>query len=117
MGSREEFFSAVKLIGEKKIKPVVDSVLNGLGEAEKGFQLLKEGGQFGKVRLGFLRLPKPKLTSTTCRSQSRLPKTKSPRCRPPLEQDLVHIVTGPALELGSDYSQPESVNAINLCTI
>lgn len=51
MGSREEFFSAVKLIGEKKIKPVVDTVLNGLGEAEKGFQLLKEGGQFGKVSL------------------------------------------------------------------
>jgi hypothetical protein len=55
MGSREEFFSAVKLIGEKKIKPVVDSVLNGLGEAEKGFQLLKEGGQFGKVGLTSLR--------------------------------------------------------------
>ncbi|KWU43914.1 NAD(P)-binding protein [Rhodotorula sp. JG-1b] len=51
MGSREEFFSAVKLIGEKKIKPVVDSVLNGLGEAEKGFQLLKEGGQFGKIAI------------------------------------------------------------------
>jgi NADPH:quinone reductase-like Zn-dependent oxidoreductase len=55
MGSREEFFSAVKLIGEKKIKPIVDSVLNGLGEAEKGFQLLKEGGQFGKVGLTSLR--------------------------------------------------------------
>lgn len=49
MGSREEFFSAVKLVRDKKIQPVVDSVLSGLGEAEKGFQLLKEGGQFGKV--------------------------------------------------------------------
>lgn len=55
MGSREEFFSAVRLIGEKKIQPVVDSVLNGLGDAEKGFQLLKEGGQFGKVRLDLSR--------------------------------------------------------------
>ncbi|BGP57626.1 hypothetical protein JCM8202_001001 [Rhodotorula sphaerocarpa] len=51
MGSREEFFSAVKLVRDKKIQPVVDSVLSGLGEAEKGFQLLKEGGQFGKIAI------------------------------------------------------------------
>ncbi|POY76375.1 hypothetical protein BMF94_0572 [Rhodotorula taiwanensis] len=61
MGSREEFFSAVKLIGEKKIKPVVDSVLNGLGEAEKGFQLLKEGGQFGKIAIQIAKDEKSKM--------------------------------------------------------
>jgi len=54
MGSREEFFSAVKFIGQHKIVPVVDTVLSGLEEAEKGFELLKQGGQFGKVRLSFL---------------------------------------------------------------
>jgi D-arabinose 1-dehydrogenase-like Zn-dependent alcohol dehydrogenase len=56
MGSREEFFSAVKFIGQHKIVPVVDTVLSGLEEAEKGFELLKQGGQFGKVRLLFSRL-------------------------------------------------------------
>ncbi|KAK4336124.1 hypothetical protein RTBOTA2_004904 [Rhodotorula toruloides] len=49
MGSREEFFAAVKMVAELKIQPVVDSVLNGLEQAEEGFQLLKRGGQFGKV--------------------------------------------------------------------
>ncbi|BGP26935.1 hypothetical protein JCM10295v2_005897 [Rhodotorula toruloides] len=49
MGSREEFFAAVKMVAEHKIQPVVDSVLNGLEQAEEGFQLLKRGGQFGKV--------------------------------------------------------------------
>lgn len=50
MGSRDEFFAAVKMVAEHKIQPVVDSVLNGLDQAEEGFQLLKRGGQFGKVR-------------------------------------------------------------------
>ena len=49
MGSRQEFFEAVKFIGEHKIQPVVDTVLTGLDQAEKGFELLKQGGQFGKV--------------------------------------------------------------------
>lgn len=49
MGSRQEFFDAVKFIGEHKVQPVVDTVLTGLDEAEKGFELLKQGGQFGKV--------------------------------------------------------------------
>ena len=49
MGSREEFFAAVQFIGEHEIVPVVDTVLTGLDEAEKGFELLKRGGQFGKV--------------------------------------------------------------------
>lgn len=53
MGSREEFFAAVKFIGEHEIVPVVDTVLTGLDEAEKGFQLLKRGGQFGKVSFLF----------------------------------------------------------------
>lgn len=90
MGSREEFFSAVKLVRDKKIQPVVDSVLSGLGEAEKGFQLLKEGGQFGKVRRfhafevlqpeGLLRLRgwSPSARRLRCRS---LRMSVRPRCR------------------------------------
>ncbi|GAA6064139.1 hypothetical protein JCM10212_005140 [Sporobolomyces blumeae] len=61
MGSREEFFSAVRFIGEHKVKPVVDTVLDGLEEAEKGFQLLKEGGQFGKVVITIAKDEKNKL--------------------------------------------------------
>jgi hypothetical protein len=50
MGSRDEFFAAVAFIAKHEIHPVVDTLLNGLEEAEKGFELLKKGGQFGKVR-------------------------------------------------------------------
>ncbi|GAA5829451.1 hypothetical protein JCM3766R1_001103 [Sporobolomyces carnicolor] len=61
MGSREEFFAAVKFIGEHEIVPVVDTVLTGLDEAEKGFQLLKRGGQFGKVVITIAKEDKNKL--------------------------------------------------------
>jgi len=54
MGSRDEFFAAVAFVDKHKIHPVVDSVLEGLEHAEDGFQLLKQGGQFGKVRFGVL---------------------------------------------------------------
>ncbi|GAA6017805.1 hypothetical protein JCM11491_004626 [Sporobolomyces phaffii] len=61
MGSREEFFSAVKFIGEHKIEPVVDTVLTGLDEAENGFELLKQGGQFGKVVITIAKDDKSKM--------------------------------------------------------
>lgn len=50
MGSRAEFFEAVKFIEKHKIHPVVDTVLDTLEKAEDGYQLMKRGGQFGKVR-------------------------------------------------------------------
>ncbi|GAA5915777.1 quinone oxidoreductase family protein [Sporobolomyces salmoneus] len=61
MGSREEFFSAVKFIDQHKIVPIVDTVLTGLEEAEKGFELLKQGGQFGKVVITIAKEDKNKL--------------------------------------------------------
>jgi len=61
MGSRQEFLDAVKFIGEHKIQPVVDTVLTGLDEAEKGFELLKQGGQFGKVVITIAKDEKNKL--------------------------------------------------------
>lgn len=54
MGSREEFEKAVKFVDEHKIRPVVHSVLASLEDAEEGFQLMKSGGQFGKVGGGSL---------------------------------------------------------------
>ncbi|GAA5910240.1 hypothetical protein JCM6882_001783 [Rhodosporidiobolus microsporus] len=61
MGSREEFFSAVAFIAKHKIRPVVDTVLDGLDSAEEGFELLKRGGQFGKVVINIAKDEQPKL--------------------------------------------------------
>ncbi|KPV73848.1 uncharacterized protein RHOBADRAFT_65310 [Rhodotorula graminis WP1] len=61
MGSRDEFFHAVAFIDKHKIHPVVDSVLEGLEHAEDGFQLLKQGGQFGKVVIDIAKDESPKL--------------------------------------------------------
>jgi hypothetical protein len=41
MGSLEEFKAAVAFVGKHKINLVVDTVLNGLEEAEKGFEIMK----------------------------------------------------------------------------
>ena len=49
MGSLEEFKKAVAFIDEKKINPIVHTVLQGLEKAEEGFEIMKQGGQFGKV--------------------------------------------------------------------
>ena len=49
MGSRKEFEDMVRFVGEKKVRVVVDRVLEGLERAEEGFEVMKEGGQFGKV--------------------------------------------------------------------
>ncbi|GAA5879895.1 hypothetical protein JCM5296_001594 [Sporobolomyces johnsonii] len=61
MGSREEFFAAIRFIGEHRIQPVVDTVLDGLDDAEKGFELLKRGGQFGKIVITVAKEDKTKL--------------------------------------------------------
>ncbi|GAA5821687.1 hypothetical protein JCM11251_000970 [Rhodosporidiobolus azoricus] len=61
MGSRSEFFSAVRFVAEHKIQPVVDTVLAGLDHAEEGFELLKKGGQFGKVVINIAKEEQSKL--------------------------------------------------------
>ncbi|GAA5929716.1 quinone oxidoreductase family protein [Sporobolomyces koalae] len=61
MGSRQEFFSAIAFIDQHRVIPVVDTVLPGLGEAEIGFELLKQGGQFGKVVITVAKDEKNKL--------------------------------------------------------
>ncbi|EPQ28794.1 uncharacterized protein PFL1_03597 [Pseudozyma flocculosa PF-1] len=42
MGSRREFIEAVRFIEDKRIVPVVDTVLQGLDQADRGFQLLAQ---------------------------------------------------------------------------
>lgn len=49
MGSRDEFFEAVKFVEKHKIRPFVHVVLPSLESAEEGFELMKQGGQFGRV--------------------------------------------------------------------
>jgi NADPH:quinone reductase-like Zn-dependent oxidoreductase len=50
MGSRGELFTVLKLIGEKKLRPVVDRVFP-LVEARQGHEYLERREQFGKVVL------------------------------------------------------------------
>ncbi|KAJ3332431.1 hypothetical protein HDU76_000244 [Blyttiomyces sp. JEL0837] len=49
MGSRKEFKEMVEFIGKHKIKPVIAGVFSGLDEAERAFQLMRDGAQFGKI--------------------------------------------------------------------
>ncbi|KAK4699127.1 hypothetical protein P7C70_g7138, partial [Phenoliferia sp. Uapishka_3] len=49
MGSRAEFIAAVKFIEKHEIRPVVYKVIDGLARAEEGFEIMKQGGQFGKI--------------------------------------------------------------------
>jgi NADPH:quinone reductase-like Zn-dependent oxidoreductase len=50
MGSKGDLFDIVKLVGEGKLKPVLDRTLP-LSEVRRGHELLKERSQFGKVVL------------------------------------------------------------------
>lgn len=50
MGSRSELFTVLKLIGEKKLRPVVDRVFP-LAEARQAHEYLERREQFGKVVL------------------------------------------------------------------
>jgi D-arabinose 1-dehydrogenase-like Zn-dependent alcohol dehydrogenase len=54
MGSRQDLVEATVFMAEHKITPLVDRVLEGLDASEEGFNLLKNGEQFGKIviRLG-----------------------------------------------------------------
>ncbi|KAJ7681634.1 NAD-P-binding protein [Mycena rosella] len=54
MGSRADLAAATAFIARHKIVPVVSAVLPGLEAAERGFEMMKTGEQFGKivVRIG-----------------------------------------------------------------
>lgn len=57
MGSRREFMDMVRFVDEKKVRPVVERVVEGienLRAIDGLFELMKEGKQFGKlvVRIG-----------------------------------------------------------------
>jgi NADPH:quinone reductase-like Zn-dependent oxidoreductase len=50
MGSRSELFTALKLVAEGKLNPIIDRVLP-LSECRKGHELLENREQFGKIVL------------------------------------------------------------------
>lgn len=58
MGSQAELEEATKFIAEKKIRPVVSEIIEGLDNAEQGFELLEKGNQMGKI---VVRITKSKL--------------------------------------------------------
>ncbi|KAF8438174.1 NAD-P-binding protein [Boletus edulis BED1] len=49
MGSYQDLVDATRFMAEHAIVPVVSHVLEGLGSAEQGFELMKRGSQFGKI--------------------------------------------------------------------
>ncbi|KAI0306283.1 hypothetical protein B0F90DRAFT_1862732 [Multifurca ochricompacta] len=49
MGSKADLQAATEFIAEHQITPVVSHVLNGLENAEQGFELLARGDHFGKI--------------------------------------------------------------------
>lgn len=65
MGSRKDLIDATNFIAEHCIVPAVSQVLDGLEDAETGFQLIQRGDQFGKVvikiRHDDANEPRPKL--------------------------------------------------------
>ncbi|KAG8683762.1 hypothetical protein FRC08_014095, partial [Ceratobasidium sp. 394] len=49
MGSTLELRAATDFAAQHKLRPVVSTVLDGLESAEKGFELLASGKEFGKI--------------------------------------------------------------------
>lgn len=49
MGSVKDLQDATRFLAEKRITPVVSHVIDGLQNAEQGFELMQHGGQFGKI--------------------------------------------------------------------
>lgn len=47
MGSTAELRAATQFAAEHKIRPVVSTVLEGLGNAEQGFEMLANGKEVG----------------------------------------------------------------------
>jgi D-arabinose 1-dehydrogenase-like Zn-dependent alcohol dehydrogenase len=49
MGSKADLQAATDFIAQHRITPVVSRVLDGLENAEEGFELLARGDHFGKI--------------------------------------------------------------------
>jgi len=49
MGSHRDLINATEFIANHSVLPVVSDVINGLENAEKGFELMKSGSQTGKI--------------------------------------------------------------------
>ncbi|KAI0823601.1 NAD-P-binding protein [Trametes gibbosa] len=49
MGSKQDLLDATAFLAAHKIVPVVSEVLDGLASAQRGFEILARGEQFGKV--------------------------------------------------------------------
>ena len=49
MGSHQDLVDATNFMAQHKIVPVVSHILDGLGSADRGFQLLDKGDHFGKI--------------------------------------------------------------------
>ncbi|KAJ3120256.1 hypothetical protein HK101_007012, partial [Irineochytrium annulatum] len=49
MGSLQEFKDMVAFVGRHKIKPVISEAFHGLEDAERAFDIMREGKQFGKL--------------------------------------------------------------------
>lgn len=52
MGSKADLQAATDFIARHRITPVVSQVLDGLENADKGFEILARGDHFGKVVIG-----------------------------------------------------------------
>lgn len=55
MGSLQDLKDATKFLNDHRIHPVVSHVLNGLEDADEGFEILKHGDHFGKI---VMRIPR-----------------------------------------------------------
>ncbi|KAL1731237.1 hypothetical protein EV714DRAFT_209202 [Schizophyllum commune] len=61
MGSRKDLEDATAFMAKHKIVPTVSDVLDGLNAVEQGFDLIKRGGQFGKIVIDLQRGREAKL--------------------------------------------------------
>ena len=49
MGSYRDLQKATNFIKEHRLRPIVSTVLHGLEEYDKGFEMMRRGDQFGKI--------------------------------------------------------------------
>lgn len=49
MGSKADLQAATDFIAEHRITPIISRVLDGLQNADEGFELLARGDHFGKI--------------------------------------------------------------------
>jgi len=61
MGSHRDLLNATAFLSEHKMVPVVSDVVDGLDHCEEGFELMKKGGQVGKIVIKVREVGKGKL--------------------------------------------------------